>query len=217
MFRLSCVPILKATPLKIIQTNYFQSWTKLPFAYINIATLPVETLFNKLLRCLILTFREILKPGDWYLKLSNRSEISQTEKQHSSWFSCQLTERSGSFNIDIAASILQDHRWQLSPNRYRSAGRSGKMVPGPIVRIRRGHPPPHRHRTAIVEIHNMKTVKPKNPLRTASTVPLPLRISGNVPLDFLLSLTAPIAPNPVDNPSTITKFNIPATCFALLF
>ena len=33
------------------------------------------------------------------------------------------------------------------------------MALGPILRIRRGHPPPHRHRTAIVETHNMKTQK----------------------------------------------------------
>ena len=47
-----------------------------------------------------------------------------------------------------------------------------KMAPGPILRIRRGHPPPHRHRTAIVETHNMKTLKPKDPLRSAATAPL---------------------------------------------
>ena len=35
------------------------------------------------------------------------------------------------------------------------------MAPGPVLRIRRGPPPPHRHRTAIVETHNMKTLKPK--------------------------------------------------------
>ena len=49
-------------------------------------------------------------------------------------------------------------------------------------RIRRGQPPPHRHRTAIVETHNMKTLKLKNPLRPAATALLPLRVSGNVPL-----------------------------------
>ena len=97
MFWLSRFPILKDTSLKIMQTNYFQSWAKLPVAYINIATQQVETLFNKLLKCLILTFREIPKPGDWYWKLSNRSDISQTEQQHNSWFSCQITERSGYF------------------------------------------------------------------------------------------------------------------------
>ena len=52
---------------------------------------------DKLLKCYILTFREIPKPGDWYLKFSNRSEISQTEQQHYSWFSYQITERSGYF------------------------------------------------------------------------------------------------------------------------
>ena len=62
-----------------MQTNYIQSWAKLPFAYINIATLLVDILFNKLLKCLILTFRDITKPGESYLKLSNRSEISLTE------------------------------------------------------------------------------------------------------------------------------------------
>ena len=97
MFRLSRFPILKATSFKIMQTNYFQYWAKLPFACIDIATLLVEALFNKLLKCLILTFREVPKPGDWYLKLPNRSEISQTEQQHNSWFSCQITERSGYF------------------------------------------------------------------------------------------------------------------------
>ena len=182
MFRLSRFPILKAKPFKIMQTNYFQSRAKLPFACINIATLLVETLFNKLLRYLILTFCEIQKPGDWYLKLHNRSEISQTEQQHNSWFSCQITERSGYFYNNIAAFILQEVWSKLSPNRYRSAGRNGKMAPGPILRIRRGHPPPHRHRTTIVETHNMKTLKPKNPLRSTVTAPLPLRISGNVPL-----------------------------------
>ena len=58
------------------------------------------------------------------------------------------------------------------------------MAPGPILWIRRGHPPPRRHRTAIVETHNMKTLKPKNPLRSAATAPLPLRMSGNVPLNW---------------------------------
>ena len=80
------------------------------------------------------------------------------------------------FYLNIAASILQESWCQLSPNRYRSAGRNGKLAPGPILRIRRGHPPPHRHRTAIVETHNMKTPKPKNPLHPAATAPLPLRM-----------------------------------------
>ena len=82
------------------------------------------------------------------------------------------------------AAILQESWCQLSPNCYRSARRNGKMAPRPILRIRRGHPPPHRHRTAIVETHNMKTLKPKNPLRSAVTAPLLLRISGNVPSSF---------------------------------
>ena len=56
------------------------------------------------------------------------------------------------------------------------------MAPGPILRIRRGRPLPYRHRTAIVETHNMKALKLKNPLRSAATAPLPLRSSGNVPL-----------------------------------
>ena len=77
------------------------------------------------------------------------------------------------FNINIPTSILQETWCQLSSNRYRSAG--------PILPIRRGHPPPHRHRTSIVETHNMKTLKPKNPLRSAATAPLPLCVSGNVP------------------------------------
>ena len=80
-----------------MQADYFQSRAKLPFAYINIATLLVETLVNELLKCLILTVRETLEPRDWYFKPSNRSEISQTEQQHNSWFSCQITERSGYF------------------------------------------------------------------------------------------------------------------------
>ena len=80
-----------------MQTDYFQSWAKLPLACINIATLQVGTLFNKLLKSLILTFRELPKPGDWYLKLSSHSEISQTEQQHNSYVSCQITERSGYF------------------------------------------------------------------------------------------------------------------------
>ena len=53
------------------------------------------------------------------------------------------------------------------------------MAPGPILRIRRGHPTPHRHRTAtiaIVETQKMKTLKPKNPLHPAATAPLSLRI-----------------------------------------
>ena len=85
--------------------------------------------------------------------------------------SVKLQSDRGIFDIIIAASILHEIRCQLSPNRYRSAGRNGKMAPGPILRIRRGHPPPHRHRTAIVEIYNMKTLKPQNPLRPAATAP----------------------------------------------
>ena len=118
-------------------------------------TQPVEPLFNKLLRCLILTFREISKHGDWYLKLSNRSEISQTEQQHSRWFSWQITERSGIFYINIAASILQESRCQLSPNRYRcGSGLETKMEKwknGPKThsadppRTPASAPPPHHH------------------------------------------------------------------------
>ena len=69
------------------------------------------------------------------------------------------------FSINIAASILQESWCQLSSNRYRSAGRNGKMAPGPILRIRRGHPPPHRHRTAIVETQheNIETQKSSPP------------------------------------------------------
>ena len=62
-----------------MQTNCIQFWAKLPFVYINIATLLVDIPFNKLLKCLILTFCDITKPGESYLKLSNRSEISLTE------------------------------------------------------------------------------------------------------------------------------------------
>ena len=71
---------VSAIPFSYTESHVLQNNAKLPFACINIATLLVETLFNKLLKCLILTFREIPKPGDWYLKLSNRSEISQTEQ-----------------------------------------------------------------------------------------------------------------------------------------
>ena len=84
----------------VLQNNsnkLFPVLRKVTTCCINIVTLLVETLFNKLLKCLILTFRELPKPGDWYLKISNRSEISQTEQQHNSWFSCQITERSGYF------------------------------------------------------------------------------------------------------------------------
>ena len=45
------------------------------------------------------------------------------------------------------------------------------MAPGPILQIHRGHPPPHHHRTAIVETHNMKTLKPQNSLRSTATAP----------------------------------------------
>ena len=168
MFRLSCVPILKAT------TNYFQSWAKLPFAYINIVTLPVETLFSKL-RCLILTFSEIPKPGDWYLKLSNRSEISETEQQHSSWFSSQITERSGYFwywysGFDISRESMP-HVSKPLPLRG-----AEKWLQDPFY----GSAADVRLRTALVEIHNMKTLKPKHPRCPAATARLPLRISGNV-------------------------------------
>ena len=162
---------------------------KVAICYNKIGTLPVETLLNKLLRCLILTCCEIPKPRDWYLKLSNRSEISQ---QHSSWFSCQITERSGYFQYQYSGFDTSRESMPVvfKPLPLRRVER--KNGSGPILRIRRGHPPPHRHRTAIVEIHNMKTLKPKNPLRPAVTAPLPLRISGNVPLEsFTLSLHSP--------------------------
>ena len=145
MFRLSCVPILKAT------TNYFQSWAKLPFAYINIVTLPVETLFSKL-RCLILTFSEIPKPGDWYLKLSNRSEISETEKQHSSWFSSQITERSGYF-------------WYW----YSGFDTSRESMPNV------SKPLPLR----MAERKNGSRTHSADPSRTSAYAPLPHRLSGN--------------------------------------
>ena len=165
MCRLSRFPILKTTSLKIILTNYFQSWTKLLFAYINIATLLVETLFNKLLNCVILTFREIPKPGDLYLKLSNRSEISQTEQQHNSGFSCPITERSGYFNIKYSGFDTSRELMLIvsKPLLLRRAERKNGS------RTHSADPP--RHRTAIVETHNMKTLKPKNPLRPAATAP----------------------------------------------
>ena len=93
----------------------------------------------------------------------------------------KLQSDRGIFNINIAASMLHESLCQLSPNHYRFSGRNGKMAPGYILRIRRGYPPAHRHRTARVETHSMKTLKTKNPLRPAATAPLPLRISGNVP------------------------------------
>ena len=145
MFRLSRFPILKATTFKKMQTNYFQAWAKLPLACINIATLLVKTLFNKLLKCLILTFREFPKPRDWYLKLSNRSETSHTEQQHSSWFSCQITERSGYFNINIAAAILQESWCQLSPNRKAERKNGSKTHSVDPPRTPASAPPPHRH------------------------------------------------------------------------
>ena len=174
MFRVSLFPILKATSFKIIQTNYFQSWAKLPFASINIANL----LFNKLLRCLILTFRELPKPGDWNIELSNRSEISQTEQQHSSWFSCQITKRPGYFWYQYGGC---DTSGELMPNvsqplPLRKAERK-KWLQDPFC----GSTADTLLRTAIMEIHNMKTLKPRNPLRSATTAPLPLRISGNAP------------------------------------
>ena len=99
----------------------------------------------------------------------------------------------GAFLIsNIAASILQEMWCQLSPNRYRSAGRNGKMAPGPIRRIRRGHPPPHLHHTAMVQTHNMKTLKTKNPPLQATTAPLPPCISGNAPLPLMESIVAKI-------------------------
>ena len=71
----------------------------------------------------------------------------------------------------------------MSPNHYRSAGRNGKngcrTHSADPPRTPACAPPPHR---TIVETHNMKTLKPQNPLRSAATAPLPLRLSGNVPL-----------------------------------
>ena len=150
MFRLSRFPILKATSFKIMQTNYFQYWAKLPFACIDIATLLVEALFNKLLKCLILTFREIPKPGDWYLKLPNRSEISQTEQQHNSWFSCQITERSGYFLYQYSGF---DTSRELMPvisklNRYHSRAErknGSRTHSADPPRTPASAPPPHRH------------------------------------------------------------------------
>ena len=71
----------------------------------------------------------------------------------------------GIFNINIAVSILQESRCQLSPNGYRSAGRNGKWLQDPFC----GSAADTRLRTAIVETHNMKTLKPKDPLRSAAT------------------------------------------------
>ena len=179
MFRLSRFPMLKATSFKIMPTNYFQSRTKLPFACINIATLLVKTLFNKLLKCLIQwnpkARRLILKAPQSLWNFTHGTAAQQL-------ILLSNYRAIGVFlNINIAASILQESWCQLSPNRYRSAGRNEKMAPWPILWIRHGHPPPHHHRTAIMETHIMKTLKPQNPLRSAATAPLPLRTSGNVP------------------------------------
>ena len=166
MFRLSRFPVLKATSFKIMQTNYFQSWAKLPLACINTATLLVETLFNKLLKCLILIFRELPKPGDWYSKLSNRSEISQTEQQHNSWFSCQITERSSYFWYQYSGF---DTSRELMPIVSKPQGGTEKWLQDPFC----GSAADTRLRTAtaIVETYNMKTLTSKNPLRSAATAP----------------------------------------------
>ena len=74
----------------------------------------------------------------------------------------------------------------MSSNRYRSAGRNGKIGPyqDPSLRTRRGHPPPSRLRPAVVETHNMKTVLPQYPPRTAVTAPLPLTFS-KIRIEFI--------------------------------
>ena len=107
----------------------------------------------------------VLKSSPIALKFHRRNSSTTADSP------VKLPSDRGICNINIAASILQESWCQLSPNRYRSAGRNGKMAPGPILRIRRGHPPPHRYRTAIVETHNTKTLKPKTPLRSAATAP----------------------------------------------
>ena len=106
------------------------------FVFISITTLPVEALFNRLLKYLILTFRETSKPGSWYnspitLKFDRRIRSTTAIRP------VQFQSYRSIFNIDIVASILQETWGQLSPNRYRSAGRNGEMAQGPIP----GDPP----------------------------------------------------------------------------
>ena len=180
MFRLSRFPILKATSFKIMQTNYFMSWAKLPFACINIAALLVETLFSKLLKCLILTFREIPKPGDWYLKLSNRSEISQTEQQHNSWFSCQITERSGYFLYQYSGFDTSRESMPIvsKPLPLRRAERKNgsRTHSADPPRTPASAPPPHRH-SGNTQHENTETQKsaPLNGDRSAQRRPLRYR------------------------------------------
>ena len=126
------------TEIHVLQNNankWFPVLSKVTTAYTNIESLLVETLFNKLLKCFILTFRETPKARRLILSIAlkfhrrNRSTVADSP--------VKLRSNRGIFIINIAASILQESWCQLSPNRYRSAGRNGKKAPGPILRI--GH------------------------------------------------------------------------------
>ena len=187
MFRLFCVAILKATSLKIMKQII--SSTEQSYHVLS-STLWIYQL-RLSSRCLILAFSENPKASRVILKSSSQIALKSHRGNSSTAADSPVKLQSdrGIFNIDIAASILQENRCKMSPNRYRFAGRSGKMAPGPILWIRRGHPPPHRH---LVEIHNMKTLKPPNPPRPAATAPLPLRMSGNVPWLIPLSVFRPV-------------------------
>ena len=123
------------------------------FVFISITTLSVDALFNKLLRCLILIlrFREISKPEDWH----SSTIALQCDRQINSATADRPVQFQSDWiiiNINITTSIVQETCGQLSPNRYRSAGRSGKMAPGPI---------------------------PADPPRTPASVPPPPRRNGN--------------------------------------
>ena len=150
MFQLSCFPKLKATSLIIMAKHIIISDQS--FVFISITTLSVESLFNHLLRCLILRFREMSRPGDWHsstitLKFDRLINSTTAGRPVGDWIN---------FNINITTSILQETCGQLSPNCYHSAGRSGKMAPGPI---------------------------PADPPRTHASVPLPPRHGGNTQHD----------------------------------
>ena len=138
---------------KFISEEHFVGF----FVFISITTLPVDALFNKLLRCLILRFREISKPWDWHSSTIASKFDRQISSTTAGWHVQFQSDRS-IFDINFTASILQDTWGQLSPNRYHTAGRNKKWLQDPFLRTRREHPHPSRLRPAVMEVHNMKTL-----------------------------------------------------------